>query len=743
VIDEEVLLYTPPIPEAYQRWNEALAEEFFPPRHSGPVYLDPNDAALTELAASLNIDGDPVEAFVGAVKETLLLDVDLPFLFRHDEWFAQWHSGQGGELPPMVALLALFVYASTRMVDDQSYYQPLADLLGVANTHSFRAGYNRRVRYYWTALNRWIEGSGRGKPTAYPQDIRTNVSLLLTQRFLSTAERELLPGFFRQTRLVPGAALTIPEMEDHIRRHVHVLPEELKDEWRRHSDRFAEVACIEFESWTGRGGVSRDGDDEPEEAALLLGLHFDRRTERVEFPLILTSSAAPAGDYFFHGASEDSAVVAEAISELGGKLTFDGGDGERVARGPRLSADRVAALLSEGVMLSSRSGFRLEREQCEINLFLPLSMSSYIEAPRRRLPLGSRFSLLVSDAVASDSSFASVIGGVEPERRDGCPNGWLLYRDLQLSSVPTIDAESPFAAEIARLLPAPQTAVIDLRGGVPLAGPTRAGRAWLACEPPTIAIVGETKGTEVELHLHPSDGAEGTVEVLQGVSNDCFERPNGGSDLPAGAHYLYVTHGSSTLASRKLQLVSSDTPRVATKTLGHALGGGFGVISARNAVSAGPAADAGTVRGACWGELKPLPEPVSMHPPSSLARLADEPVDRDDEALTLGPVPDLRPDRYKRRTTPRRPMRDAVDTTSPKPRYEREIRDAVVGRRTDRGRVPAVCGRALTDHEGFVCTRVAGHAGVHVYERHRSGGRVIPRRFGDDRAASEQPQGDT
>lgn len=728
--------FDPPIPADYRRWNEALAAEFFPPRSSGPVYLDPNEATLAELAASIGVDGTPATAFVTAVKETLFLDVPRHFLYVHDEWFGSWLAAQEDVTPPMVALLALFVYASTQMVDDQNYFKPLAKLLGVANTDAFHHGYNSRVRHFWAALNRWIVRTGRGVPTAYPQDIRANVSLLLTQRFLSTYERELLPAFFSRTRLVPGVALTIPEMEDHIRRHAHALPEELKAEWRRHSDRFAEVACNEFESWAGQDDVSRGG-DEPEEAALLLGLHFDRGSERIEFPLVVTSSAVPAGDYFFHGASEDSVVVQAAISELGGKLTFDEGEGERIARGPRMSADGVAALLSESVTLSSRSGFRLERDQCEINLFLPLSVSSYIEAPRRRLPLGTRFSLLVSDSVARDSSFASLIGGAEPERRDGCPGGWLLYRDLQLSSVPTLDAESPHAAEIARLLPAPQTAVIDLQGGIPLAGPTRAGRAWLACTPPTIVVVGDTEGAEVELHLHPADGAEGTVETLRRGSDNHFERPGGESDPPAGMHYLYVTRGSSTLASRKLQLVSSDTPRVEMKILRYLVGEGFGVISARDAVGAGPALEAATVCGASWSELEPLSTRTSV-PPSSLATLATEPEDRDDEALTLGPVADHRPDSYKHLATPRRrPAKHVLEI------YERELRDAAARRRADSDGVPAVCGREDADRQDFICTRVAGHAGVHVYERHRSERLLIPRRFGDTFAAFEQPQGDT
>src|SRR5690348_16662365 len=106
VTDEELSLYSPPIPEAYERWNEALADEFFPPRHSGPVYLDPNDAALRDLAASLNIEADlAAAAFVEACKETLVFNVGLPFLYRHDQWFGRWVSSQSDETPPMVALL--------------------------------------------------------------------------------------------------------------------------------------------------------------------------------------------------------------------------------------------------------------------------------------------------------------------------------------------------------------------------------------------------------------------------------------------------------------------------------------------------------------------------------------------------------------------------------------------------------------------------------------------------------------
>jgi hypothetical protein len=631
------------MPAAYARWNEALADEFFPPGHAGPVYLDPNDATLAELAASIGAEDDPATAFIDAVKETLWLEGHRQWLYWHDRWFAEWRATGEPGVPPMVALLACFVFASTRMFDDQSYYQPLAELLGVENTDSFREGYNLRVRHYWSALNRWVERMGRGRPTAFPQDIRTNVSLLLTQRFLSTAERAMLPAFFGRTRLVPAVPITIPEMEDHIRRNAHYLPEELKAEWQRHSYRFAEVASIEFESWTGAQS-SNGNADAPDEATLLLALYFDRHNDSVQFPLAVTSSAAPAGEYFFQGVAEGSELIVAAIRDVGGRVTFDAGESERIARGPRLSADAMAALLSERVTLTNSGGFRLEREPAPIILFLPLSANSYIEAPGRRLPLGSRFSLLVSQEAAADPGVAVIVAGPTPETREGCPPGWRLYRDLELRTVPAVPSESAFAPLLARLLPRPQDAVIDLRGGIAVAGPTRAGRAWLACDPPSIVVSGATEDIEVQLHIHPADGAEGTVETLTDAGDGRFERPKRSTALPAGAHYLYATRGTSTIARQKLQLVSSNTPRIALRPLAHAFSStAFDVVSAR------PAGLTRALRGGDWGDLPPThPIPEEIHPPAVLdaPEPPDEP-DVDTDTATLGTGRDMRPDRYR------------------------------------------------------------------------------------------------
>jgi hypothetical protein len=621
------------IPSNYELWNSALADRFFPLGQTQPVYLDPDDAALAELAGTIGVRGDPVEAFIESVKQTLWLTNPSSFLYFHDEWFDAWRSSRRDETPTVVGLLALFSFASTRMEDDRGYYKPLCQLLGAEDVDEISRCYNRRVRHYWSALNTWIETSGRGIPTAYPQDVRANVSLLLTQRFLSAAERAMLPMFFEGSGLVPGTTLTLPEMEDQIRRNVHHLPTELMGEWRRHPDRFVEVASIELESWTGQ----QSADDTTNEGPLMLGLYFDRRRESVQFPLA-TAPAAPPGEYFFEGATDESDAIRYAVDELGGVVMFDADDGPRFSRGPRLSSEAIAALLKEEVEITSKSGFKLRRKRSNVTLFMPLSASSYLETPGRRLPLGVRFALLAAENVAREPAFSQLTGGDAPVAIDGCPLGWRLYRDVELRTPPNLSPATSLSGELERLIPLAHDAVIDLRGGVPLAGPTRAGRAWLACCLPQITVAGEEKSVEVQLHLRPSDGSEEVIESLVPAANGSFGLPENGS-LPPGDHQVFVITGSRTLTQKKLRVVSSDTPRGELRLLAHAGTGAWGAVSAN-----GEGAFEPHVRGAYWDDLEPYGDLQRVNPPVSLARPIEEP---EDELTPIGLTRDVRPEKYR------------------------------------------------------------------------------------------------
>jgi hypothetical protein len=661
------------MPYEYGRWNEALADRFFPSGQTQPVYLDPDVATISDLASALEIVADPVVSFVESVKYTLWLDQPRHFLRRHDWWFADWQARKRSEIPPMVGVLALFSFASTHMEDDRGYYKHLAQLIGVEDVDGMASCYNRRVRYYWSALNSWIDSGRRGVPTAYPQDNRANVSLLLTQRFLSAAERGKLPLFFARTGLTPGVPLTIAEMQDHVRRNQHLLPFELTNEWHRHPERFAEVSCIEFESWTG--GVL-DEDDAPTSAPLLLGLFFDRRKDLVQFPLAVATANAPSAEYFFEGASDESGFLTRAVGELGGAVTFDPGEAVRFAVGSRLSADAVKAFLVEGTAATSRSGFRLERSSAPLVVFLPITANSYIEAARRHAPLGAPFSVLARNDLAddSDSSFAQLMEAEGAERTawDGCPEGWALYRDVEFSHVPDVP-EGNDAELVRQLVPLPQGVVIDIRGGVVLPGPTRAGRAWLACSPPEVVVTGSIEIDAVELHLRPFDGTEAPNETLR---HDTDGRWVPRSGIPPGDHQLFAIANDKTVAQRRLRTVSSDTPRAEARAFAHAH------TDPWNAISALPRSDTCTVVGADWAELQQRDLlPPEARPPVNLA-VAPGQAEPEERERNLEPTQDVRPEKFrqpriKRRSTGLKTVPGAVAGASIRSRYEHEIRQAV------------------------------------------------------------------
>jgi hypothetical protein len=659
------------LPSDYELWNDALAEHFFSAGQAGQAaYLDPDRATLTQIGEGLGLgmDGDPLEHFVASVIDTLVVRAPRRFLNRHEVWLHEWAHGDQSLTPPIIALLSLFSYASTLMRDDQSYFPSLCRLLGVGDRDGLADGYNRRVRYYWAALNSWIERTGRGTPTAYPQDFRANVSLLLTQRFLSAAERAQLPDFFARTQLVPGTSMTVSEMEDHVRRHLHHLPYELHGEQKRHPTRFAEVASIELESWTGRRTLE---DGEAPEAPLLLGAYFDPRSAAVDFPLAITGEAVPGGEFFVEGAGHESALFSDLIGEVGGRVVFDAAGDTRFAQGTRLSPASIGALLDEGVTLVNDRGFKLSRDASLLVLLLPLSPRSYLEAPGRRAPLGSRFSVLVADEVDRDPVFKQMIG-TATATKEGAPAGWALYRDVELTEVPEIPATSEFARELRSFVPIKEEATIDLRGGLALAGPTRSGRAWLAARPPLIVVSSPRAGLSVELHLRPSDGTAPEEQQLVSEGDRVFSRGDSAGDaLPPGDHQVFAAAKGSVLAQRKMRLVTSDTPRLPAAALGYSLDG----QSAWRALSAEPEPGDHLVRGAAWEGLTPVDPPIASVPPVSLGRVVQPEDQAIGGAARQARASDIRPEKHRRQRRTRRAKLTRISSGNFD--YMGHVRDAV------------------------------------------------------------------
>jgi hypothetical protein len=621
---------------------------------------------IAELGSELGVSGDATEHFVESVRSTLLLTRPRQFLDRHNYWFGHWMvKGPDSTTPPIVGLLSLFSYAATQMKNDRTYFPPLADLLGVDDVDALSGCYNRHVRYYWNGLNTWVERFGRGTPTAYPQDIRANVSLLLTQRFLSSGERAQLSEYFSDTGLAPGTSMPLSEMEDILKRTRHLIPMDLRDEYARHPSRLAEVAMIELENWDG----SVAGAEEATTGRLLVGAYFDREG-KVDFPLAVAGESVPPGEFFFEGSALDSPAVAEAVTSLGGRLTFDAGDGIRFARGPRLSDYGIAKLLGEDVSLSDERGFNLTRTGSEILLLLPRGSRSYIESPARLAPLGSPFTLLVTTRVADDPEFQDMIGRALPAQVSGVPRGMVMFRDLEFATVPA-QPVGQLRRLLRVLVPSQQDATVDIRGGIPLAGPSRSGRAWLACDPPEIVVSATVSPIEVFLHVRPAAGEAPSEEQLISARNGRYS--SAGGSIVAGDHQLFVIRDNKTLSQRKLRLVSSDLPRLPSAPLGHDLVGNIGWATL-SADRAGPAA----VRGGSWDQLQAPVRPLPLeHPPTRLEPLAADTSDSTGERLTLAYVSDLRPDSYRRRRVRPKTMTQIGPSYSVFTAYAERFEDAI------------------------------------------------------------------
>src|SRR5689334_21701364 len=80
--------------DAYDRESSALAAHFLAGTFAGrPVYPDLEDDVLAALGEQLDVEGDPSEAFVEAVKPTIWLREPRPLFLAHAFRLQRWRRG--------------------------------------------------------------------------------------------------------------------------------------------------------------------------------------------------------------------------------------------------------------------------------------------------------------------------------------------------------------------------------------------------------------------------------------------------------------------------------------------------------------------------------------------------------------------------------------------------------------------------------------------------------------------------
>lgn len=472
--------------ENYDRWNSAIADEFFSGRYGGrPVYLDLEDDALERIKAAAGGQGDPSEGLVAAVKPSIRLHGRGALFGVHAARLRGWRAGDMGTPPPVIALLALLSLVAERMHADHefratNYYGRFITLCGGDSTDpNLRAkvirGFALHSGELWTALNRWLEADPdtRGLPTAFSFDHRVYVGRPISQALVRDGDRRALRLLFSEIGLRPGQVVAVDDMVRILRSW---LPESPASQTLRRLARdddvlahIAEVACVELQSWSGE--VSSGQRLAGSRVALTATI---RRLPRRGLNLTATLVAGTEVDDLEPGPGCDEA----------GRAALASADGRPRLLDPDPSGWRPIADLGIPDLLISRfeamAGDATVRRQARPVVVLARDELSSVFREVERVRLGAEHLLLAVDAVRPrlerELELVARAGWRLNTELPGLPAGWILYEGVEIVAIS--ETQAP---DLSVLIPVAWTE-LTLEGGLKLPG--RA--TWHALAPPEL-----------------------------------------------------------------------------------------------------------------------------------------------------------------------------------------------------------------------------------------------------------------
>jgi len=568
--------------QAYDRWNAAIAEEFFSGRYGGrPVYLDLEDDVLARLAKSAAEDpGSPRDALVAAVRPTLFTRNPSVLFKAHLTRLDAWDLVGP---PPCLAVLALLSLAAESMASDgelreSNYYGRLMQLIGLdPNDRQVRDQVARAFREQshtlWDRLARWMSGrpAVRGLPTAQPLGRLTHVGLPISQALIRTADRAALHEFFAARGLQPSQEVSIRDM---VALLGNWLPEGRASTGLRRLcgsddglEKVAEVACHELRSWRGsfseavRGRVS---------VQARISRHPRRRLRlsllATTMPAEATAAAVWSG---VDGVPRNRALGREAKLPLGGEV-------EAGVRELLVDPDELGPLLLGAIMVEAGQALASRQQRPLVVLAYDELANAYREAPRVQLTVPS---LILAPAAAAGRVAAVLREAARPgflardaDGLDGVPNGWILFEQVLLLKAPR-----GLPSELDQLSASGLTQ-LSIVGGVRLPP----GRTWLASRAPELCVSSEGEFA-LRLTLSREDELTGGLELLgEWIADAIPVLELTDLDLPSGRYEARVTALGDDRAVHlhRFSLVTPESATPMEEWVAHDLGRPWSALAA-------------------------------------------------------------------------------------------------------------------------------------------------------------------
>ena len=561
--------------ERYLRWNKAIGDVVFATSQAGrPVYLDLENDVLAAIRDQVEPEAaDPAASLVDATLATLNLHAGPNHLFAgHLEQLQRWHNGAMLEPPPTLGLLGLLSLAAERMrqsidMGAHNFYGRLAELLHLDDeekkvfTDAYRRMSSRQPtsRQLWESLNDWLEmhEGRRGSPTAHPLG-HEHIGWALSQALVREADREKFIDLFVVFGLPSNGVVAVSEMSSLIDEWMSRKPcpatNHLERLWKDSPltrPRISELACLELEGWDGSMPEgSRRASDREIDSVKVRALVRSFPSSRLVVELAVPTRARSEVEQFNVLDLDDSLITTLDVVPIASGW---------VGVSPSHEIDINSLLGGEVRILRMGSEMPLRRRARRL---VPLRwdelLASFVEC--ERVQLGEETMLLsrleIASVVGDILDKAARPGFLRIDHIDGLPEGWTLFKDVQiLSSIPE-DMLKNQLVDCNVLQPLALSQGL-LQGGLQLPGHLK---KWHRAAPPEVRASSDSgKPLTATIHcvrplVDPSPADETRSATEAALLWDLSE-----VNLPDGDYEVEIHAGKSLISTQLLRLRSADT----------------------------------------------------------------------------------------------------------------------------------------------------------------------------------------